>query len=124
MSKVDTVFGPIPGPLIQEWGQAGTFVQTGTSTYDSTTGTITPTETRTPVKLVITKIDPTEFSGLYQATDVKILIDPGQISGHYITTSDWFEVPKGTGTQRLKVIEPRTYRGDNPVFFVVIARPQ
>lgn len=124
MSKVDTVFGPIPGPLIQEWGQPGTFVQTGTSTYDSTTGTITPTETRTPVQLVITKIDPTEFSGLYQATDVKILIDPGQIGSHYITTSDWFEVPKGTGTQRLKVIEPRTYRGDNPVFFVVIARPQ
>jgi cold shock CspA family protein len=124
MSKVDTVFGPIPGPLIQEWGQPGTFVQTGTSTYDSTTGTITPTETRTPVQLVITKIDPTEFNGLYQATDVKILIDPGQIGGHYITTSDWFEVPKGAGTQRLKVIEPRTYRGDNPVFFVVIARPQ
>jgi len=124
MSKVDTVFGPIPGPLIQEWGQPGTFVQTGTSTYDSTTGTITPTETRTPVKLVITKIDPTEYSGLYQATDVKILIDPAQIGGHYITTSDWFEVAKGAGTQRLKVIEPRTYRGDNPVFFVIIARPQ
>ena len=97
---------------------------TGSGTYDPVTGDITPAETRTPVKVVITKIRSTELGGLYQATDVKILIDPAQIGGHYITTSDWFEVAKGAGTQRLKVIEPRTYRGDNPVFFVIIARPQ
>ncbi|MEY3768912.1 MAG: hypothetical protein RLZZ11_1982 [Cyanobacteriota bacterium] len=33
MSKVDQVFGPIPGPLIAEWGQAATFVAvTGSGT--------------------------------------------------------------------------------------------
>ena len=48
MSKVDDVFGGIPGPLIAEWGQAATFVAvTGSGTYDPTTGDITPAETRT-----------------------------------------------------------------------------
>ena len=47
-SKVDQVFGPIPGPLIAEWGQAATFVAvTGSGSLDPDTGDITPSETRT-----------------------------------------------------------------------------
>ena len=124
MSKVDDVFGPIPGPLIQEWGQDAVFIQAGTPTYDGATGTVTKAETRTPVKIVVAKLDIKEAGGLYQTDAVKILIDPGQISNHYISTADYFEVPKAGGTEVMKVIEPRTYRGDNPVFFVVIVRPQ
>lgn len=124
MSKVDTVFGPIPGPLIQEWGQDAVFVQQDGTTYDPAAGTITKNTTRTNVKVVITKLDIKELGGLYQENDVKILIDPGQISSHYITTADYFEVPYDGGTQVMKVVEPKTYRGDNPVFYVVIARPQ
>ena len=95
MSKVDTVFGPIPGPLIAEWGQNATFVAvTGSGTLDPDTGDITPSETRTAVKVVISKLSADEYAGLYQATDVKIYIDPAQIRNHYITTSDRFELPR------------------------------
>ena len=125
MSKVDTVFGPIPGPLIAEWGQAATFVAvTGSGTLDPDTGDITPSETRTAVKVVITKIDPTEYAGLYQASDWKIYIDPAQIANHYITIKDRFEVPTAGKTVVAKVINPITYRGDNPVLFACIARPE
>ena len=124
MSKVDTVFGPIPGPLIQEWGSAAVFVKAGADTYNPETGVITPSETRFDVKIVICELDIEEQGGLYQKDDVKILIDPGQIGGSYITASDYFEVPTAGQTQVMKVIDPRTYRGENPVFFVVTARPQ
>jgi len=124
MSKVDTVFGPIPGPLIQEWGSPAVFVKAGTDTYNPVTGVITPSETRFDVRIVICELDIEEQGGLYQKDDVKILIDPGQISGAYITASDYFEVPTAGQTQVMKVIDPRTYRGEDPVFFVVTARPQ
>jgi hypothetical protein len=123
-SRIDQVFGPIPGPLIQEWGQPAVFVKAGTPSYDPTTGTVTKSETRTNVKIVITRLDINEANGLYQIDDVKILIDPQQLSGQYITTADYFEVPKGAGTELMKVIQPLTYRGEKPVFFIVIARPQ
>jgi hypothetical protein len=124
MSKVDEVFGPIPGPLIQEWGTAGVFIKAGTSTYDPVTGVVTPSETRYDVKVVICELDISEDAGLYQKDDVKLLIDPGQIGGSYISTSDYFEIQKAGVTQTMKVVDPRTYRGTSPVFFVVIARPQ
>ena len=124
MSLVDTTFGPIPGPLIQKWGQPAVFVHQTGSTYDPDTGNIVPLEVRFDVKIVITRIDINEVGGLYQASDVKIMIDPGQIGDEYISNDDWFEVPTAGATQVMKVIEPRTYRGENPVFFIIIARPQ
>ncbi|MCE2839197.1 MAG: hypothetical protein LW834_19975 [Cyanobium sp. 49614_E6] len=125
MSRVDTVFGPIPGPMIQEWGLDATFVTSGApGTYDPATGKILDTSTRTPVKVVITKINPQEYQGLYQATDVKIFIDPAQLGGHYITTADSFEYQQAGTTIHAKVINPVTFRGDNPVLFACVARPQ
>jgi hypothetical protein len=104
---------------------AATFVAvTGSGTYDDVTGTITPTQTRTPVKVVITKINPEEFQGLYQSTDVKIFIDPAQIANHYITTADSFEYQQAGTIVHAKVINPVTYRGDSPVVFACVARPQ
>ena len=124
MSKVDDVFGPIPGPLIQEWGQPATFVSVGSSVLDPNTGDMVLAETRIPVKVVITKVTPMEVIGNYQATDWKVMLDPGQIGGRYITTKDRFEVDQDGRTVVAKVIEPGTYRGDSPVFFICIARPQ
>jgi hypothetical protein len=125
MSKVDQVFGPIPGPLIAEWGQAVTFVKvTGDGTYDPATGEITATETRMAVKAVITKVHPAEYNGVAQTTDLKILIDPGQLGGAYISTGDWWEYPEAGITRTAKVVDVNTYRGDGPVFFVCLARPQ
>ena len=124
MSKVDDVFGPIPGPLIQEWGMDAVFVKAGASTYDEATGIVDQAEVRFNVQVVVTELDIAEEGGLYQKDDVKILIDPGQIDGLYIGTSDHFEIQRNGQMQIMKVIDPRTYRGDNPVFFVVTARPQ
>ena len=125
MSKVDDVFSSIPGPLIQEWGQAVTFVRkTGSGTYDMTTGQVAVSETRIPVKAVVTKVNPKEEGGVYQSTDLKILVDPAQLGGVAITTQDHWEFPTGAKTQTAKVIDVAIYRGDNPVFFVCIARPQ
>ena len=125
MSKVDTVFGPIPGPLIAEWGLPMVFVRnTGPGVYDSTTGDVTPAETRLNVVAVIAKVNPKEDGGNYQVTDLKIMIDPAQLGGLYITTQDRWEYTEGTTTRTAKVIVITAYRGDKPVFFSCIVRPQ
>lgn len=125
MSKVDDVFGPLPGPLVQEWGSACTFIKvSGPGTYDPATGEVTSSETVYSVKAVLLELDPTEYEGLYQTTDFKLIIDPGQIGGNYITTDDRFVVPFPSGDKNCKVVDALTYRGDNPVMFTCIVRPQ
>ena len=127
MSKVDDVFEPIGPPLIAEWGHSATFIRKTGSIYDPSTGEVTETETRIPVTVVVSSLDIRETGGLYQENDVKILIDPRQLNFEYITTEDYFEMPTPgfpDNPQVMKVIEPKTYRGSLPVFFVVIARPQ
>lgn len=123
MSKVDTTFD-FANALVLEWGQDAVFVQKGTPTYNIDTGETAETETRIDVKIVITKLDITELGGLYQENDVKIVIDPVQLNYDYVTTADYFEVPTAGTTQIMKIITPTTYRGDNPVGYVIIARPQ
>ena len=125
MSKVDEVFGPLPGPLVKEWGSACQFVKVSDpGTYDAATGGITTNETTYDVKAVLLELEPTESQGVYQQTDFKIIIDPGQIGNNYITTADRFVVPFPSGTKACKVIDAKTYRGDNPVMFTCIVRPQ
>ena len=95
------------------------------SVYDPETGTTAETETRQQVKVVISKLDISEYGGLYQQNDVKIILDPVQVDYIYITTQDYFLVPReGADDEYMKVIEPVTYRGDRPVCYVIIARPQ
>ena len=123
MSKVDDTFD-FANSLVMEWGQDAVFIRREGSTYDPVAGTVSQTETRTNVKIVISNLDITETGGLYQENDVKIIIDPVQLNYIYITEQDYFEVPKGAGKEIMKVVDPKTYRGDNPVGYVIIARPQ
>ena len=123
MSKVDDTFD-FANSMVLEWGQDAVFVQKTGSVYDAETGEVTQTETRTDVKVVISNLDIQETSGLYQVNDVKIIIDPVQIDYVYITEQDYFEVPYDGGVNVMKVINPTTYRGDKPVGYVIIARPQ
>ena len=105
MSKVDTIFGSIPGPIISEWGQSMTFIRnSGEGTYNQTTGTITTTETRISVKAVITQVNPAEVDGSLQSTDVKIMIDAAQLGATYITTADQFEYTENTDTITANII--------------------
>ena len=123
MSKVDTTFD-FADELVDEWGSPAVFVRREDSVYDPNTGEVTQTETRTDVKVVISSLDITEDNGLYQANDVKLIIDPVQLNYIYITEQDYFELPKAGGTEIMKVIDPKTYRGERPVAYVIIARPQ
>ena len=124
MSKVDDVFD-FADELIDEWGHYVTFVRKENSVYDPETGSTTETETRKQVKVVISKLDISEYQGLYQQNDVKIILDPVQVDYIYITTQDYFLVPReGADDEYMKIIEPVTYRGDRPVAYVIIARPQ
>ena len=123
MSKVDDVFD-FADELVDEWGSPAVFVRRQGSVYDPATGEVTQTETRTNVKVVISSLDITEDNGLYQANDVKLIIDPVQLNYIYITEQDYFELPKAGGTEIMKVIDPKTYRGERPVAYVIIARPQ
>ena len=123
MSKVDDTFD-FANSLVMEWGQDAVFVRKTGSTYDPATGEVTQNEVRTNVKIVISNLDIQETSGLYQVNDVKIILDPVQVNYIYITEQDYFEVPNAFGTNVMKVVNPVTYRGDNPVGYVIIARPQ
>ena len=124
MSKVDDVFD-FADELIDEWGHYVTFVRKENSVYNPETGSTTETETRQQVKVVISKLDISEYGGLYQQNDVKIILDPVQVNYIYITDQDYFLVPRENAPdEMMKVIEPVTYRGDRPVAYVIIARPQ
>jgi len=124
MSKVDTTFD-FAAPLIAEWGQPAQLITKGNPTYDLNTGETVENEVVYNVNIVITSLDITETGGLYQANDVKILIDPVQINYIYLTEADYFLVPRdGAPDQYMKIIEPKTYRGDKPVFYNIVARPQ
>ena len=65
MSKVDDVFD-FADELIDEWGHYVTFVRKENSIYDPETGSTTESETRQQVKVVISKLDISEYGGLYQ----------------------------------------------------------
>jgi hypothetical protein len=125
MSKADEVFGPIPGPLVQEWGSTCQFIRvTDPGTYDPATGVVASNETIYNVKAVFLELEPQEYEGVFQQSDFKLIIDPGQIGGGYISTSDRFVVPFPSGEVNCKVIDVVTYRGDAPISFEVIVRPQ
>jgi hypothetical protein len=100
------------------------FIRDVASAYDTTTGDVIRDEVRIPLKAVITKLTPKEYQGLYQKNDVKIIPDPTLLGEEPITESDWFEYPENGKIIRAKVVESRWYRGDKPVAFIVIARPQ
>tara|TARA_B100001250_G_scaffold35419_1_gene28511 strand:+ start:7120 stop:7497 length:378 start_codon:yes stop_codon:yes gene_type:complete len=125
VSKIDDVFGPIPGPLITKWGQAMTFVRVnGTGVYDQTTGVVTPNETNISVKAIITQVSPTEVDGVLQVSDAKILIDAAQLGTTYIKTSDKFIYQAEGSNVTASVVRVSTTRGDNPIFYTCFVRPQ
>lgn len=124
MSKVDTTFD-FADELIAEWGQPAQLITKGNPTYDINSGETVENEITYDVKVVISSLDITELGGLYQANDVKILLDPVQVNYIYLTEADYFLVPRdGAPDQYMKILEPKTYRGDKPVFYNIIARPQ
>ena len=117
MSKVDDVFN-FADELVAD-DQTVTFVRKR-STYDPETGTTVETVTETS-QSGHHQTNISEYGGLYQQNDVKIIIDPVQLNYIYITTEDYFIVPRdGADDEYMKVIEPTTGKSG----YVIIARPQ
>jgi hypothetical protein len=125
MSQIDTVFQSIPAPLLKDWGQTITYIKTSTPrNYNPTTGAVTGADTNVTVKGVITRVSPRESEGLYQTTDLKVIIGTAELGTYYPTEADRIQYLQAGVTREAKIIAITTYRGDNPVLHTLIARPQ
>ena len=125
MSQIDTVFQSIPAPLLKDWGQTITYIKTTTPrSYDPTTGNVTGADTNVTLKGVITRVSPRESEGLYQTTDLKVIIGTAELGTYYPTEADRIQYTQDSVTREAKIIAITSYRGDNPVMHTLIARPQ
>ena len=125
MAKIDDVFGKVPASILSTWGQTLTFVKTTTPrTYNPTTGAVTGADTNVSVKGVITQINSSEDEGLYQTTDLKVVIGANELGDYYPTEADRIQYPQAGVTREGKIINIQTARGDKPVFHTLIVRPQ
>ena len=113
MSLVDTTFGPIAPPLIQKWGTDMTYVVVADEqAYDPNTGDIVVRENGLVVRALITRVRPMESDGLYQDTDLKVLMAPNQLpTGYAVKNSDYFLIPGGTQVSSNILMED----GINPI---------
>jgi hypothetical protein len=125
MGLIDDTFAPIPTSLLADWGQNITYIKTTTPrTYDPTTGNVTGADTNVTVKGVILRLNPRESEGLYQATDVKIIIGSSELGTYYPTEADRIQYTQAGVTREAKIVAITSYRGDNPVMHSLIVRPQ
>jgi hypothetical protein len=125
MSKIDTTFGPIPSPLIEEWGQGITFHKAGgPATYNPSTGNIQSTSTSYSAKAIVSRLQQQEVEGVLQRGDYKVIIDPSHINNLSINTADSMSFTRGNKQIRGKVVDVTTYQGDSPVLFIVFVRPE
>jgi len=125
MAKIDDVFGNVPASILSTWGQTLTFVKTTTPrTYNPTTGAVTGADTNVSVKGVITQINSSEDDGLYQTTDLKVVIGANELGDYYPTEADRVQYPQAGATREAKIIRIQTARGDKPIFHTLIVRPQ
>ena len=125
MAKIDDVFGNVPASVLNTWGQTLTFVKSTTpKTYNPTTGAVTGSDTNVSVKGVITELNSRENEGLYQSTDLKIIIGANELGSYYPTEADRIQYPQAGATREGKIISIQTARGDKPIFHTLIVRPQ
>jgi hypothetical protein len=125
MGLIDSTFKPLPTALLADWGQDITYVKTTTPrTYNPTTGAVTGDDTTVSVKALITEMSARESEGLYQTTDLKVIIGAAELDGYYPTEADRIRYTQAGSTREAKIINVRTYRGDKPVMHILIVRPQ
>jgi hypothetical protein len=123
MSLVDQVFGGIPGPLIAQWGISATYIkQSQNQQYDPQTGTVLGVNQEIPIKIVPTQLRPEEVQGLYQMTDVKILIAASSLGDYYPQTTDSIRYLQNGVQRTARIIGMMSYRGDFSILHVVVAR--
>ena len=125
MGLIDTTFAPLPTAILADWGQDITYIKTTTPrTYDPTTGSVNGADTNVTVKGVILRLTPRESEGLYQSTDVKVIIGSNELGTYYPTEADRIQYTQAGVTREAKIVAITSYRGDNPVMHTLIVRPQ
>ena len=125
MGRIDTTFAPIAGPLLRDWGQDITYVKTSTPrSYNPTTGAVSGADTTVTVRALIVRLNPRESEGLYQTTDIKVILGSAELGTYYPTEADRIRYLQDGATREAKILNVTTYRGDNPVLHTLIARPQ
>jgi len=125
MSLIDSTFAGIPAPLMAVWGQNITYIKTNPArSYNPTTGAVTGADTNVTIKAIVSPVNVREYEGLYQATDIKVLIGTAELGTYYPSEQDRIQYLQNGVTREAKVISVRSYRGDNPVLHTIIARPQ
>ena len=125
MALIDDTFGAIPAQILADWGQDITYIKTSTPrTYDPATGTVSGADTNVSVKAVILRVNPRESEGLYQTTDLKVVIGTAELGTYFPTEADRIQYTQDGATREAKIIAITSYRGTNPVMHTLIARPQ
>ena len=125
MAAIDDIFGSIPAQVLSQFGQDITYVKTTTPrTYNPTTGAVTGSDTTVEVKAVISQINSSENEGVYQSSDLSVLIGAEELGDYYPTQADRIQYMQAGSTVEAKIISIRTYRGDEPVYHSLVVRPQ
>ena len=125
MAAIDDIFGNIPTQILGQFGQDITYVKTTTPrTYNPTTGAVTGSDTTVEVKAVISQVNSSENEGVYQTSDLSVLIGAEELGNYYPTQADRIQYTQAGSTVEAKIISIRTYRGDEPVYHSLVVRPQ
>jgi hypothetical protein len=125
MGLIDTTFGSIPASILGDWGQALVYLKAGAvSTYNTTTGVLTNTDTRVTVRGIITEANPEEFEGFYQTNDLKVIIGHAELGNYYPSIKDHLEYTEAAVTKVGRIIDCKTLRGDAPIYHTLLVRPQ
>ena len=125
MSQIDSTFAGIPAPILAKWGHTITYIKTNPArSYNPTTGAITGTDTNVSLKAVISRVNPREYEGLYQATDIKVIMGTEELGSYYPSELDRLQYQQDGATREAKIISVTSYRGESPILHTVIARPQ
>ena len=125
MAAIDDIFKSIPTQVLSQFGQDITYVKTTTPrTYNPTTGAVTGSDTNVTVKGVISQVNSSENEGVYQSSDLTVLIGAEELGDYYPTQADRIQYTQAGSTVEGKIISVRTYRGDQPVYHSLVVRPQ
>ena len=125
MAAIDNIFGAIPAQVLSQFGQDITYVKTFTPRiYYPTTGAINGADTSVSVKGIISQINSSENEGVYQTSDLSVLIGAEELGDYYPTQADRIQYTQAGSTIEAKIISIRTYRGDQPVYHSLVVRPQ
>jgi len=125
MAAIDDIFGSIPAQVLSQFGQDLTYIKTTTPrTYNPTSGAVTGSDTNVTVKGIISVVNSNENEGVYQTSDLSVLIGAEELGNYYPTQADRIQYTQAGSTVQAKIISIRTYRGDEPIYHSLVVRPQ